>query len=215
MPFSGLFAPEPPPLIQQALEDLRQMLETTEGMFTAATDCLLEGSPPPEDLRVQDARVNEKEQAVRRAILTHFSVNPGRELAFGLILASVVQEVERMGDLTKSLAKTAALAHARPAPERLAPLHDLRERILGMSRETRLGFVEGDAERTRRVMAHNDEIKAITTRYLSELAEAEGLSANEGIVLALSVRQMGRFAAHLSNVASAVALPYDQFRQSL
>lgn len=215
MPFFGLLSTEPPPLIQQALDDLQQMLETTEAMFLAATASLLDGDPLPDDLRVQDARVNEKEQAVRRAIFMHFSVNPSSELALGLTLSSVVQEVERMGDLAKSLAKTAAMAHGRPAPERLAPLRDLRDRALGMSRDTRRGFIESDAERARRVMAQNEEIKALTARYIGELAEADGLSANEGIVLALSARQMGRFAAHLSNVASAVALPFDQFRQSL
>lgn len=215
MSLFGLFSPNRPPLIQQALDDLRLMLETTREMLAAASACLLEGEPLTLDLKAKDEIVNEKEQAVRRAVLTHLAIAPERDLAFGLTLFSVVQEAERLGDLAKNLAKINALAKETPNNVRLAPLRELRDLVLSMAEDTVEAFVESDTERARSVMERNAEAKERTTAILTALAEDETLGGNEAVVLALAARVIGRCAAHLANVASAVALPLDQLRQSL
>lgn len=215
MSLFGLFSPNRPPLIQQALDDLRLMLETTHEMLAAASACLLDDAPLTLDLKAKDDIVNEKEQAVRRAVLTHLSIAPERDLAFGLTLFSVVQEAERLGDLAKNLAKVAALARRTPDEERLAPLRELRDLVLAMADDTVEAFVESDTERARSVLERNVDAKERTTIYLVRLAEDEALGGNEAVVLTLSARVIGRAAAHLANVASAVALPLDQLRQSL
>src|SRR6056297_2283983 len=120
--FLGFFSESSPPLIQQSLKDLDEMLATTHGMFAAATGCLLDEQPLALDLKAEDDRVNEKEEQIRRALLTHFSVAPSQDVAFGLTLNAIVQEVERMGDLAKSIAKVAGLSRSRPLIDRLAPL---------------------------------------------------------------------------------------------
>lgn len=215
MSLFGLFSPNRPPLIQQALDDLRLMLDTTHRMLAAASSCLLDDTPLTLDLKAQDDIVNEKEQAVRRAILTHLAIAPERDLAFGLTLFSVVQEAERLGDLAKNLAKIATLARQMPSEERLAPLRELRDLVLSMAEDTVEAFVESNTERARSVMERNADAKERTTAYLTALAEDDALGGNEAVVLTLAARVIGRAAAHLANVASAVALPLDQLRQSL
>lgn len=215
MSLFGLFSPNHPSLIQQALDDLRLMLATTHEMLAAASAALLDGAPLTLDLKAEDEIVNEKERDVRRAVLTHLAIAPEHDLAFGLTLFSVVQEAERLGDLAKNLEKIATLAKAPPNNVRLAPLRELRDLVLSMAEDTVEAFVESDAERARSVMERNAEAKERTTAILTALAEDETLGGNEAVVLTLAARVIGRCAAHLANVASAVALPLDQLRQSL
>lgn len=213
--FFGFFSESSPPLIQQSLKDLDEMLETTHRMFDAATRCLLNGESLSLDLKAEDDRVNEKEAQIRRALLTHFSVAPSQDVAFGLTLNAIVQEVERMGDLTKSIAKVAKLSRSRPLIDRIAPLEAIRDRVLTMAEDTRAALDAQDADRARKVMTANDAVKAETADYLTDLAGRDDISGNEGIVLALTARFIGRYGSHLSNVASGFVLPFDQLRHSL
>jgi phosphate uptake regulator len=212
--FFGLFSESSPPLIQESLQDLDEMLAVTHRMFAAATACLLDGEDLSLDLKA-DEGVNEKEAQIRRALLTHFSVAPSQDVAFGLTLNAIVQEVERMGDLAKSISKVANLSRSRPLIDRLAPLEAIRDRVLTMAEDTRAALNTQDADRARKVMAANDTVKAETADYLTDLAARDDLSGNEGIVLALTARFIGRFGSHLSNVASGFVLPFDQLRHSL
>jgi phosphate uptake regulator len=213
--FLGFFSESSPPLIQQSLKDLDEMLATTHQMFVAATGCLLDSKDLSLDLKAEDDRVNEKEEQIRRALLTHFSVAPNQDVAFGLTLNAIVQEVERMGDLAKSIAKVAGLSRSRPLIDRLAPLEAIRDRVLTMAEDTRAALNAQDTDRARTVMAANDAIKAETADYLTDLAARDDISGNEGVVLALTARFVGRFGSHLSNVASGFVLPFDQLRHSL
>ena len=213
--FLGFFSESSPPLIQQSLQDLDEMLATTHRMFAASTACLLDGESLDLDLKAEDDRVNEKEEQIRRALLTHFSVAPSQDVAFGLTLNAIVQEVERMGDLAKSIAKVAGLSRSRPLIDRLAPLEQIRDRVLTMAEDTRAALNAQDTDRARTVMAANDAVKAETADYLTDLAARDDISGNEGIVLALTARLIGRFGSHLSNGASGFVLPFDQLRHSL
>ena len=213
--FFGFFSESSPPLIQQSLQDLEEMLATTHRMFDAATRCLIDGDSLTLDLKSEDDTVNEIEERIRRALLTHFSVTPSQDVAFGLTLNAIVQEVERMGDLAKSIAKVAQLSRSRPHTDRIAPLEAIRDRVLGMAEDTRDALSRQDASLARKVMKANDAAKADTAEYLTDLAARDDISANEGIVLALSARFIGRYGSHLSNVASGFALPFDQLRHSL
>ncbi|MDX1531745.1 MAG: PhoU domain-containing protein, partial [Rhodothermales bacterium] len=151
MRFLGFFRDAPPPLVQRSLNDLHGMLGTTSRMFEAATACLLEGQSLTLDLKEEDQQVNEKEEQVRRALLTHFSVAPSEDVAFALTLNAIVQEVERMGDLAKSIAKVAQLARSTPAADLTDPLRSIRERVLGMARDTQRALDASDAEVARGV----------------------------------------------------------------
>jgi phosphate uptake regulator len=213
--FFGFFSETPPPLIQRSIRDLDAMLETTHRMFDAATRCLLDGEALELDLKREDDSVNEKEAEIRRALLTHFSVAPSQDVAFGLTLNAIVQEVERMGDLAKSIAKVAQLSQGRPLIDRIAPLEQIRDRVLTMAEDTRAALNGQDADRARKVMTANDAIKALTADYVTGLAARDDIGGNEGIVLALTARFIGRYGSHLSNVASGFVLPFDQLRHSL
>ena len=213
MTFFDLFKTHRPPLIQQCLDDMNVMLETTHEMFDAASAHLLDNEPLGVDPEAQDAVVNEKEQAIRRAVLEHVVIDPQHDLVFSLVLVSIVQDAERIGDLAKTMAETAALARRPRTGANVEALRDIRDHVGGMFETTRQAFIEGDAERAHRVMDDSRTTKARVTTFLENLAGQAALSGNEALVLGIAARVIGRTSSHLSNLASSVVLPFDLLRR--
>lgn len=210
----GLFSDESPPLVDEAFGHVQQMLEDGHHMFAAAAAFTLDNEILDVDLHELDQNINRREQALRRVVLEHLTIDPQREMVFSLKLLSIVHEAERIGDLTKSIVKAGRLAHKPRMGTNVEPLRDMRNRILVMFDHARRGFVEEDATAARTLMQMHETIKDDTTTYLSDLAERDDLTSNEAIVYALTARLLSRVSSHLSNVASAVTAPFDRIRRA-
>ena len=214
MGFLQFFKAEQPPLVEQAFEDVKTMLEHGQVMFAAGTAHLLDNEILDVDLVALDESINDCEQDLRRVLLEHLTVDPNHELILSLKLISIVQEAERIGDLAKSLSRTALLAHKPRFGAHVEPLRDLRNQILTMFNWTHDSFVQGDEVGARRVMKQHDATKKALTDYLDCLSNSDTISANESLVYALGARMMSRVSSHLANIASTVALPFDRIRSS-
>ena len=204
----------PPPLVEQAFEHVESMLQDGHHMFAAAAACTLDNEILDVDLHALDKDINRREQLLRRAVLEHLTIDPQREMVFSLKLISIVHEAERIGDITKSLVKAGRVAHEPRMGRWVEPLRDHRDRILVMFEHANKGFVEENVDAARTLMSMHEAIKDDTTRYLSALADADDITPNEGIVYALVARLLSRASSHLSNIASVVALPFDQIRRA-
>ena len=203
-----------PFLIDRAVRDLAAMLDTSAEMFAASTGCLLDNEPLRVDLATLDDRVNDGEQAVRRAVLEHAAVAPQDETSFSLLLVSVVQDAERCGDLAKTLAKVSELADAPRVGPHVEALSTIRDRVQSAFPRVRRAFVEGDSQTARAVTEEHDRTKADVAAALRDLTADPDLSPNAAAVLAMGARIIGRTSSHLSNIISAVALPFDQVRNA-
>ncbi len=203
-----------PPLVEKSMNDLGVMLDTADSMFAAATNCLLDNEPLHVDLSEQDDIINEREQAIRRAVLEHILADPRAELALSLLLVSIVQDAERLGDLAKSISKASALASAPRMGRHVEALRPVRDRVQSAFPRVRRSFIVGDAKVGRVVMDEHTATKADVGDFLTELAGADDVTSNEAVVLSISARMIGRTSSHLSNIVSAVALPFDQVRNA-
>lgn len=210
----NLFQGQAPPLIEQASKDVQAMLEVGHQMFTASTAFVFDNEILDADLSALDEKINESERHLRRSVLEHLTVDPQRELVFSLKLLSVVHEAERIGDLAKSLEKTGRLAKKPRMGTHVQPLRDFRDRILQMFDYAREGFAESELDPARKLMAEHEAIKDDVTQYLNDLANCEDITPNEAILYAMSARLVSRVSSHLSNIASAVASPFDQIRRA-
>jgi phosphate uptake regulator len=212
----GLFSflrNEPSPLLNQSVQEVRAMLTTAHDMFLAATANLLENEVLEVDLRALDATVNQREGAVRRAVLEHMALNPATDTVLSLVLVSIVDDAERIGDLAKSIAESARLASGPRMGENVEAARRIRDGVAAMFDGTRVAFVEGSADEARAVMEANAGVKRQVAAFLERLASQPGLDPNEAVVLSISSRMMSRTGSHLSNIASSVALPFDQIRR--
>ena len=203
-----------PPLVEQSMTDLGVMLDTADSMFAAATNCLLDNESLHVDLSAQDDQINEREQTIRRSVLEHILADPRAELALSLLLVSIVQDAERLGDLAKSIAKASDLSAAPRMGRHVDALRDIRDRVQSAFPRVRRSFIVGDAKVGRVVMDEHTQTKRDVAVFLQELAAADDVTSNEAVVLAVSARMIGRTSSHLSNIVSAVALPFDQVRNA-
>ncbi|HIG74077.1 MAG TPA: hypothetical protein EYQ24_05760 [Bacteroidetes bacterium] len=204
-----------PPLIAQSVNDLVAMVDRAGQMFSAATGYLLENEPLEVDLGEMDEDVNTRERLIRKAVLEHVAVNPQLELSFSLLMVSIVQDAERMGDLAKSIAKAAALADAPRMGRHTGKLADIRDTVQSLFPLVRETFVAGDGAGARRVMDLHEDVKEHVGELLEALASADDVTPNQALVLGIGARMIGRVSSHLSNIVSAVALPFDQVRGPL
>ena len=203
-----------PPLVDQSMTDLGIMLDTADSMFAAATNCLLDNEPLHVDLAAQDDIINTREQTIRRSVLEHILADPRGELALSLLLVSIVQDAERLGDLAKSIAKASDLAAAPRMGGHVDRLREIRDRVQSAFPRVRRSFIVGDTKVGRVVMDEHAQTKADVAAFLQTLAADESITPNEAVVLAIGSRMIGRTSSHLSNIVSAVALPFDQVRNA-
>ncbi len=201
-----------PPLVNQALEDISVMIRTGEQMIAAATGHLLDNEVLDINLEELDAMINGREEDLRRVLLEHLSVNPRQDLVFSLKLLSIVHEAERIGDLAKSLAETAALASEPRTGEVVDPLRNARDRIVDMLSRVRSSLAAGDDREAVLLMSEHVDVKERLSVYVSKLAVSDGLGSNQAMILALAARMLSRVSSHLANIASTVASPFDKIR---
>ena len=88
-------------LLDQAWRETHDMMLLSNEMFDAAIKYLRRGAELKEikKLKKRDKAINEYQQNVRKKVLTHFSIsNSINEFPSGLVLLSIVVDVERLGD---------------------------------------------------------------------------------------------------------------------
>lgn len=210
--FERLFRPAArSPLIESAFRDISEMLDQAERMLGLALGALLEGKPLEVDLDDLDDVVDEGERMVRRSVLEHLSFNPSQDLIASLVLVSMVQDAERLGDFARGIPELVPLArHPRTGPFS-DELSALSRRLFPLFALTKEALVEDDPEKGRRVMTTAGELKADYLEYTRRVAESD-LSADMAVVYSGAARSLRRVGAHLSNIASSVVQPYDRIR---
>ena len=92
-------------LYEQALVECYEMLEIDREMFNESVKSLRASDTAdiPIDIYAMDKKINEFERDVRRKVMTHLVVSGNEDLGSGLILVSVVVDIERIGDYTKNI----------------------------------------------------------------------------------------------------------------
>ena len=92
-------------LYEQALQECHEMLEIDRQMFNESINTLRnsDSADIPIDIYAMDKKINEFERDVRRKVMTHLAVSGRNDLGSGLILVSVVIDIERIGDYTKNI----------------------------------------------------------------------------------------------------------------
>ena len=198
-------------LVDAAFEDVSRMLQQSSKMLDFSLAALLDNEDLQVDLENMDDVVDEGERMVRRTILQHLSVNPQQDLVASLILVSMVQDAERIGDFSRGMGEVIDLAQSPREGKFTEELRELSRRIRPLFELTEQAFREDDSEPASRVISEHLAIKQDLVEYTSRVAASE-LSADMAIVYAIAARILRRISAHLSNIASSVVQPYDRIR---
>jgi len=210
--FERLFQPAArSPLIEAAFRDINEMLDQSERMLDLALPALLDNRTLEVDLDELDDVVDEGERMVRRSVLEHLSFNPRQDLVASLVLVSMVQDAERVGDFARGIPELLPLArHPRSGPF-CEELRELASRLKPLFALTRQAFSDDDPKVARRVIGSASELKADFLDYTRRVAESD-LTADMAVLYSGAARSLRRVGSHLSNIASSVVQPYDRIR---
>jgi phosphate transport system protein len=201
-------------LYTQALQESHQALDIDLEMFEASVESLRrhDDGTIPVDVYALDKQVNRFERDVRRKVMMHLTVSGPADLASGLVLVSVVIDIERIGDYAKNIYDL-----ARYHPRRLhggsleAEVADIETRVGELFRLMVDAFKTSDVEKARSIMLDykerlSHECEMIVKRIIS--GEVTDLAAGDAATLVLYIRYLKRIAAHSRNLVSGVVNPF-------
>ena len=198
-------------LVDAAFKDVSRMLEQSAKMLDHSMAALLDNQPLEVDLDHMDDVVDEGERIVRRTILAHLSVNPKQDLVASLILVSMVQDAERIGDFARGLGELIPIARSPRQGPLADGLRSIGSRLRPLFEVCEQAFREDDVERARQVVNTHKQLKQECIDYTLQIADSD-LSPDMVIVYSSAARILRRISAHLSNIASTVVQPYDRIR---
>ena len=184
-------------------------------MFEAAISSLRDRDDARLDVDVyaKDQLINAYEREVRRKIYTHLTISGDPDLAAGLALASIVIDIERIGDYTKNIVEL-ALHH----PTRLQcgrfddDVAKIETTVKTMFAQLQAALPESDDDRAREVMSEHWWLARRTDDIVTALVETDDptLPGRQAVATALYMRYLKRISAHLMNIASSVVNPFDR-----
>jgi len=204
---------KPSGLVYDALDETCRMLALEERMFHAACDALLAGQEPVEDVAHEDEDINVGERMVRRMVFEHLTMNPDQDLPASLALVSIVHDVERIGDYSKSLLELVRWCTVDSGEGRYKDeCQQIREMIEPMFGQTLKALRESDPDLAREAMRQHRKVKARTDEVLEKVMETPEVH-HDAVLFSVASRFLRRVSAHLSNIASSIANPFDKLAE--
>lgn len=208
-----LFRMESP--LNQAFERSREMLRHDQEMIEAAVDSLRQRDDAriAVDVYAKDQMINAYEREVRRKVFTHLAVTGERDLNAGLVLVSVISDIERIGDYAKNIVELAVHHPSKlHCGEYEGDVAKMETTVKTMFRLLLESLPTNDEAKAREVMSEHwwisrkadDIVNAILERASPEMG------VREAVATTLYIRYLKRVSAHLKNVASSVVNPFDR-----
>ncbi len=203
-------------LYSQAVDDCHEMLDITQQMFRASVESLRRRGTAEIDLDIYatDQVINKFERDVRRKVMTHLAISGKAELTSGLVLVSIVIDIERIGDYAKNIYDLAvhhpARLNAEGYEEQVTEIEKAVDEMLDEAIES---FKESDPDLARKLMT---DYKQQISKRCDELTfhmvqgKCEDLDAADQVTVALYLRFLKRIAAHSRNMATSVVNPFDR-----
>jgi phosphate transport system protein len=201
-------------LYAQALAESHQMLDIDLEMFEASVESLrrCDDATMPVDVYKMDKQVNRFERDVRRKVMTHLTVSGPADVASGLMLVSVVIDIERIGDYATNIFDL-----ARYHPRRLdagsleAEVTAIETQVSELFRLMVDAFKTNDVEKARKIMLTYKEKLAAECEGIVKrivMGEVSDLPASDAATLTLYIRYLKRIAAHSRNLVSGIVNPF-------
>jgi phosphate uptake regulator len=201
-------------LLTQAWEESYDALEIDRRMFNEAVRVLRESDDDKVDKEIckLDVQVNQYERDVRRKVMTHCTLVGATELTPGMVLISIIIDIERIGDYCKNI-----LDLASDHPQRLIvpsyekQLTDIETGIQECFEQVVTTLRDQDEERARQMMqSYRDYVSDVCDQIVSDVVQGktDNLRPGDAAALALYTRYLKRISAHLKNILSSVVNPF-------
>jgi len=198
-------------LLKQSFVTAGEMLMLTKEMYLEVMQRTLKDGAPGFDIHERDQQLNDMEREIRRKVLEHLSINPQQDIVASLVLVSVVNDIERIGDYTKNLEELEELY-----TEDFSKLHGFKilkkcsDQVETFFDLTRKSFVSGDKTKARQVMKDYKGVGQNCDQVIEETFQDPTMNKNAALASVLFARYLKRICSHLKNIASSVVNPFDE-----
>ncbi len=165
------------------------------------------------DIKKEDKKINKFQMEARKRIFTELALSGPENLNAGLVLMSIIIDVERLGDYTKNIVE---LAKIHPKKLKGGDLEEsvveIEDKMTFIFEKTLKAFKDKDEDVAREAMEMHPKVTKVVEDLLMTLLEnrAGGLNAGEAVALTLYLRFIKRITSHLTNIASSVVNPLER-----
>ena len=203
-------------LYEQALGECHEMLDIDLTMFKASINSLRKSDSSDIDIDIfaMDKKINAFERDVRRKVMTHLAVGGKEDIGSGLVLVSVVIDIERIGDYTKNIYDL-AVNHPKKldggsVEDRLAEIETISYKLF---EDTIDAFKNQNIEKARGLMGYykeniSSQSDAITHDVI--LGKVGDLDTGSASCVGLYARYLKRISAHSRNLISSIVNPFEK-----
>ena len=203
-------------LYDQALSECHEMLDIDLTMFKASIHSLRKSDSAEIDIDIykMDKKINEFERDVRRKVMTHLAIGGKEDIGSGLVLVSVVIDIERIGDYTKNIYDL-AVNH----PKRLNGgsvedrLSKIEKRSFKLFEDSIDAFKNQDITKASNLMeTYKENISsqsdAVTNDIIS--GKIDDIEIGTASAVGLYARYLKRISAHSRNLISSIVNPFER-----
>jgi phosphate transport system protein len=199
---------------EQELEKLKSKLLEMSALVESAIYRSVQGVVEKnEDLAQQvlrnEARINQLEIEIDDLAISLLALQAPLAADLRLVTAAIKinNDLERMGDLSVSIAQSALALVREPMIRPLIDIPHIAGLAQGMVRKALDAFVNRDAEMARSVLASDDAVDNMRTASYHELVsfmEKNPLQIPQALYLLSVIRNLERIADHATNIAEDV-----------
>ncbi len=202
-------------LYQQALEECYEMLDIDLEMFQESINVLRnkDDSESSFDIAKTDIKINKFERSVRRKVMTHLAVSGNEDLGSGLILTSVVIDIERIGDYTKNIYDLSKFYSKRlKGAELEKDLKEVEDNVIDLFQNSIKAFKDQDISIARQLMKdYKENISKQSDKITNDIISGKmNIEADTATAIAMYSRYLKRIAAHSRNLISSIVNPFER-----
>jgi len=202
-------------LLDKAYKQSYGMFDITRDMFVEGKNSLRKRNDGKLKTTIydQDLAVNKFEQKVRKNVFKHLTDSGTTDIYSGLVLVSIIIDLERLGDFTKNIVEL-----AKNHPKKLKggknekDLKKIENAVSNSFNNVKESFINGDAESASIYLSEYKWVNKLCDSHILYYVEEkdETVKACDAVVLALYYRYLKRINSHLRNIASSVVNPFDK-----
>lgn len=202
-------------LLDQAWKTSHEMVKISHEMFLESIKALREEGHDEVDktIRAKDKQINKYEREVRRQVLTHLAVQGAKDVPAGLVLITIIIDIERIGDYTKNIVELVD-AHAQNlvAGKYEKNLTKVENAIKDVFQNTVTCLRENKHEDAFKLMTTYDWVNIECDKNLRKIIRQKDKNLDSGTAATLAIyfRYLKRIHSHLRNIISSVVNPFDR-----
>ena len=202
-------------LLDRAYRRSYEMVDITWEMFLKSKNSLRETDLIELDVNIhdRDVEVNKYQREVRRNVLSHLAVAGASDIYSGLLLVSIIIDIERVGDYTKNIVELAmnhpAKLHGGMFEE---DLKRIEAAVEDMFRRVRKSFETTNVQDAEKLLSDYHWVNRLCDQHVIDYIKGvdKSISSDDAVSLALYFRYLKRINSHLRNIATSVVNPFDQ-----